>query len=110
MDKQFYCLHSELCKTLANAKRQEIIDCLRAGEMTVNSLCAATSIPQANLSQHLAIMRNKGVLETRRQGANVFYRISNPKIIKAFDLLTEVMQEQQAKTGRAMKNAVVYPL
>ncbi len=102
MDKIFYCLHSELCKTLANPKRQEILDILRDGEKTVNELVALTGIPQANLSQHLAILRTKGVLANRRQGANVFYGIANPKIIQAFDLITEVMQEQQAKTDKAI--------
>ncbi|MFA5866408.1 MAG: metalloregulator ArsR/SmtB family transcription factor [Actinomycetota bacterium] len=102
MDKAFYCLHSELCKTLANPKRQEILDILRNGEKTVNDLVALTGIPQANLSQHLAILRTKGVLANRRQGANVFYGVANPKIIQAFDLITEVLQEQQAKTDKAI--------
>ena len=106
MDKSFYCLHSELCKTLANPKRQEIMDHLREGELTVNELVAKTSIPQANLSQHLAILRTQGVLEARRQGANVYYHIENPKIIKAFDLITEVMQERQTKNDRAIDEAV----
>ncbi len=102
MDKAFYCLHSELCKTLANPKRQEILDILRDGEKTVNDLVGLTGIPQANLSQHLAILRTKGVLVNRRQGANVFYGIANQKIVQAFDLITEVMQEQQARTDKAI--------
>ncbi len=102
MDKAFYCLHSELCKTLANPKRQEILDILRNGEKTVNELVEMTGIPQANLSQHLAILRTKGVLANRRQGANVYYGVANFKIIQAFDLITEVMQEQQAKTDKAI--------
>lgn len=102
MDKAFYCLHSELCKTLANPKRQEIMDILRDGERTVNDLVGITGIPQANLSQHLAILRTKGVLSSRRQGANVFYNIANPKIIQAFDLITEVMQEQQILTEKTI--------
>ena len=105
MEKKFYCLHSDLCKTLANPKRQEIMDSLRDGERSVNELVEITGIPQANLSQHLAILRTRGVMETRRQGANIYYRISNPKIIKAFDLLTEVMEEQQTKEAKYAKRA-----
>lgn len=108
MDKQFYCLHSELCKTLANPKRQEILDILRETERNVNELVELTGIPQANLSQHLAILRTKGVLASSRHGANVFYRIANPKIMKAFDLITEVMQEQQAKADKAIDEGVSY--
>ncbi len=106
MDKGFYCLHSELCKTLANPKRQEIMDNLREGEMTVNDLVEKTGITQANLSQHLAILRTKGVLTGRRQGANVFYSIAHPKIIQAFDLITEVMLEQQAQTDKTIDEGI----
>lgn len=109
MDKNFYCLHSEICKTLANPKRQEILDNLRDGEMTVTQLMEATGVPQANLSQHLAILRTKGVLDSRRQGANVYYRLANPKIIQAFDLIGEVMREQQIKTGLTISRAVKAP-
>jgi len=102
MDADFYCMHSELCKTLANDKRQMILGALRADELSVGQLVETTGIPQANLSQHLSIMRTHGVVRTRREGTRVFYSITNPKLIQAFDLITEVMQElieQRAETG-----------
>jgi DNA-binding transcriptional ArsR family regulator len=89
----FYCMHSDMCKTLANEKRQMIIDTLRDSEMTVTQLIGATGITQANLSQHLAILRAKGVVRTRREGTRVFYAIANPKILAAFDLISEAMAE-----------------
>lgn len=92
-DQEFYCLHSELCKTLANAKRQMILGSLRDTELTVSELHARTGIPQATLSQHLAILRGAGVVRARRAGTHVYYSITNPKIIQAFDLITEVMRE-----------------
>jgi DNA-binding transcriptional ArsR family regulator len=90
---EFYCLHSDLCKTLASEKRQRILDALRHGELTVTELQERTGIAQANLSQHLAVMRTKGVVLARRDGTHVGYSISNPKIIQAFDLMSEVMAE-----------------
>ncbi len=93
MDADFYCMHSELCKTLANDKRQMILGALRDAELSVGQIVALTGIPQANLSQHLSIMRAHNVVHARRQGTHVFYSISNPKLIQAFDLITEVMQE-----------------
>jgi len=90
----FYCLHSELCKTLANEKRQRILDALRDGELGVSDLQTRTGIPQATLSQHLAILRTKGVVLARREGSRVNYSIANRKIIQAFDLISEVMAEQ----------------
>ena len=93
MDADFYCMHSELCKTLANDKRQMILGALRDGELSVTELIASTRIPQANLSQHLSLMRTHNVVRTRREGGHVFYSIANPKLIRAFDLITEVMQD-----------------
>jgi len=90
---EFFCLHSDLCKTLANAKRQMILNALRDGESTVTEIRERTSIPQATLSQHLAILRSSGVVRTRRDGNHIYYTITNPKIIQAFDLITEVMQD-----------------
>jgi ArsR family transcriptional regulator, virulence genes transcriptional regulator len=97
----FYCLHSELCKTLANAKRQQILDALRDGEVTVGQVVEHTGIAQANVSQHLSLMRGKGIVNSRRDGAYVYYRISNPKILQAFDLITEVMRESMEARNQA---------
>ena len=82
-----------MCKTLASPKRQQILDTLRDREMTVSKLVEETGISQSNLSQHLSILRNKGVVRVRRQGAYAYYSITNLKIIDAFDLITEIMQE-----------------
>ncbi|MCL4078744.1 metalloregulator ArsR/SmtB family transcription factor [Coriobacteriia bacterium Es71-Z0120] len=100
-DQEFFCLHSDLCKTLANAKRQAILSALRDGEVSVSEIVERTGIPQPTVSQHLATMRTKGVVVARREGSRVLYRVSNPKIVQAFDLITEVMREtleSQTKT------------
>ncbi|HKZ69669.1 MAG TPA: metalloregulator ArsR/SmtB family transcription factor [Anaerolineales bacterium] len=92
-DSQLYELHASICQTLANPKRLEVIDRLRDGEQSVSELAEAMKIGQANLSQHLAVMRQKGIVATRREGLNVYYRLSNPKIIKACDLMRQVLLE-----------------
>ncbi len=101
MDADFYCLHSELCKTLANDKRQMILGALRDEELSVTQLIERTGIAQANISQHLSLMRTHGVVNVRREGTRAFYSISNPKLIQAFDLITEVMQESMDARTRA---------
>ena len=92
-DSQLYELHASICQTLANPKRLEVIDRLRDGEQSVSDLAEAMKIGQANLSQHLAVMRQKEIVATRREGLNVYYRLSNPKIIKACDLMRQVLLE-----------------
>jgi ArsR family transcriptional regulator len=105
MDPDFYCMHSALCRTLANEKRQMILDALRSGESSVKDLVERTGIAQPNLSQHLALMRANGVVRTRRDGTRVLYEISNPKLIQAFDLITEVMQESIEERSRGARSA-----
>jgi len=93
VDRQLYKLHAGICHTLANPKRLEIIDKLRDQELSVTELAEALEISQANLSQHLSLMRQRGIVTTRREGLNVFYKLSNPKIIKACDLMRQVLLE-----------------
>ncbi|MEW5828259.1 MAG: metalloregulator ArsR/SmtB family transcription factor [Chloroflexota bacterium] len=92
-EQQLFELHANICQTLANPKRLEIITHLRDSEKTVSELTEAMQISQANLSQHLALMRQKGIVTARREGLNIYYRMSNPKIIKACDLMREVLLE-----------------
>jgi DNA-binding transcriptional ArsR family regulator len=97
MDKQLYQRHAELCQTLANPTRLEILSLLRNGEKRVNDLVEETGLSQANISQHLALMRIKGLLVARRKGTSIYYRIGNPKIIRACELIREVLVEQAAE-------------
>lgn len=103
--KDFYDLHSEICKTLSHPKRQEILDNLRKEEMSVSELAKETMISQANLSQHLAILRSKGIVKARRVGINVYYSITNTKIIQAFDLISEVLKEALLSQTETVKKA-----
>jgi ArsR family transcriptional regulator len=103
--KDFYLLHSEMCKTLAHPKRQEILDNLRKDEMSVTDLAKTTAISQANLSQHLSLMRAKGIVRARRVGINVYYSIANTKIIQAFDLISEVLRESLLSQSETVKEA-----
>ncbi|OGC22217.1 transcriptional regulator [candidate division WOR-1 bacterium RIFOXYB2_FULL_42_35] len=98
--KQVYELHAEVCKVLANPKRIEIINTLRNMEMSVGELLAKLKIRKANLSQHLAVMRTKGIVKTRREGTSVYYRISNPKVIRACDIMREVLLEQLTESKK----------
>ncbi|MBI5100633.1 MAG: winged helix-turn-helix transcriptional regulator [Nitrospirae bacterium] len=93
-------LQAEVCKTLASPKRLEIINALKEGEKSVGELVAILGVPKANVSQHLAVMRLKGILNSRRDGVNIFYRISNPKVIQACVLMREVLTEQMHERSR----------
>jgi ArsR family transcriptional regulator, virulence genes transcriptional regulator len=95
-DKRIFQLHAEICKTFSNPIRLEIISKLRDGKKSVTEIAALTGVRQATVSQHLAVLRQKGVVSTKREGINVFYEVSNPKITQACDLMREVLFENIA--------------
>lgn len=94
MDKKVFELQAEICKTLANPKRLEILSALREGELTVGSLAERLGITKANVSQHLAVLRQRKIVAARREGVNVYYRINNPRITEACSLMKEVLKDQ----------------
>jgi len=75
---------AEFFKALAHPIRIHILDSLRQGERNVNELKEILGIEAANVSQQLAILRNKNLVNTRKEGNNVYYSVRDPAI---FDLL-----------------------
>ena len=102
--KELYSLHAEMCKVFSNPTRLEILNLLRNKEMSVTELITKTKLSQANISQHLAIMKSKGIVESKRKGKNIHYKLTNPKIIKAFDIIRKVLAEKLRKNGKIVKN------
>jgi len=102
MTSQIFLLHAEVCKTLSHPKRLQILDILRENEMSAGDIVKKMRISKANVSQHLAVMRNAGILEARREGVNVYYRISSPKVIQACELMREVLLEHHNRRGKLL--------
>jgi ArsR family transcriptional regulator len=101
-DRSLFEMQAEICKTLTNPKRIEILNVLKNDEKTVTELVNALGASKANVSQHLAVMRHKGILNTRREGVNIFYRVANPKVIEACTLMKEVLFEQHTAKKKAV--------
>jgi len=98
--EEIYELQADVCKIFSNAKRMEIISMLKDREMSAGELLEKIVLSKANLSQHMAVLKAKGVILTRREGVNIYYRIANPKIIQACNLMREVLMEQIQEKGR----------
>jgi ArsR family transcriptional regulator len=98
MEKEFYRRHAHICGVFAHPLRLELLQLLHErGECTVGDLAEATGVRMANLSQHLAVMRSTNIVVARKEGVSVYYCLSNPRIMQAFDLITEVMLGQMAR-------------
>ncbi|RKZ18448.1 transcriptional regulator [bacterium] len=95
MEKKLYEMQAELCKTLSNPKRLEILDILKERqEISVNQLAELLEIPKANTSQHLAVLRQAGVVNTRKEGINVYYSLRSVKISEACSLTRQILLER----------------
>ncbi|MCL5985770.1 MAG: metalloregulator ArsR/SmtB family transcription factor [Actinobacteria bacterium] len=94
MEDQIYAYHAEMCKVFSHPKRLELINVLREKEMSVSELSRILGMTMGNLSQHLAMMRERHILVSRKEGNVVYYRIANSKLLRAFDVLREMLFEQ----------------
>ena len=94
MEDRIYIYSSEMCKVFSHPKRLEIINTLRDKEMSAGELGERLGLPAANLSQHLTMMKERHILTSRKEGNMVYYRIANPRLIDACDLLREILFEQ----------------
>ncbi len=100
--KELYKIHAEICKVFSNPTRLEILNLLRDKEMSVTELIRKTNLSQANISQHLSIMKAKSIVNTKRIGKNIYYHLTNSKIVKAFDIIREVLTERLEKNRKIL--------
>lgn len=98
MYQQVFQLHADLFKALAHPRRLEIINLLKNREMTVGDMQEMLGLPQANISQHLYVLRKQAVVKTRKEGKQVFYTIADENFVKACDLIRKALIRQHANT------------
>lgn len=79
-----------LLRTLANERRLMILCQLGDGEMSVGQMLPLVGLSQSALSQHLAKLRDEALVETRREGTTIFYRIAEPAVLKVIAVLAEI--------------------
>ncbi len=94
MDDQIYAYHAEMCKVFSHPKRLELINILRDKEISAGELGERLGLTPANLSQHLTMMRERRILVSKKEGNMVDYRIADPRLLEAFDLLREILFER----------------
>ena len=92
MYTQIFELQADLLQSLAHPRRLEIIQLLRDQELPVSDILTMLDLPQANISQHLMILRDVKVVKTRREGKQVYYSLNNEKILQANGLYDHCCQ------------------
>ena len=90
MRQQLSAFKAEFFKALAHPLRISILDALREGELTVNEISQRFQVEPANASQQLAVLRNRNIVVARKEGANVFYSVSDKSIFKLLDVARDI--------------------
>ncbi len=78
---------ASIFQALAHPTRLQILEALRDGELSVNAILSKVERDQANISQHLASLRLRGLVINRKEGNQVFYSVRDPILFKVLDLM-----------------------
>jgi ArsR family transcriptional regulator len=89
---------ASIFQALAHPTRIAIIDALRAGEVSAGKLIEQAGVEQANASQHLAVLRAKGIVSHRKAGNQVYYSLRDPVILELLDILRRYFYTHRAET------------
>ncbi len=81
---------AKLLRTMSNEHRLMILCRLGDGELSAGDLLAGTTLSQSALSQHLAVLREDGLVATRRAGQSIFYRIADPSALRVIETLAAI--------------------
>lgn len=92
-------LQAEVLKVLASPRRLDILHQLSGGSIEVGRLATEIGASQPNVSQHLAVMRAAGLVEFEREGREVRYRLADPDVIRACDLMRQVLGRRLTRLG-----------
>jgi DNA-binding transcriptional ArsR family regulator len=93
---------AEIFQALAHPTRIAIVESLRHGELTAGALLAHVPVEPANLSQHLAVLRSKHVVKSRKAGTQVHYSLRDPVLVKVLDLLKRYFDAHLKKSAEAL--------
>ncbi len=85
---------ARICKALANEARLMIIECLRDCECSVTKLTEAVGLDQSTVSKHLSALLSVGIVENRKEGNVVFYRLATPCVLDIFCCIDNVKEKK----------------
>ena len=101
LEEELYERRAGICKAFANPLRLKILDLVSQRARSVSELHDRLGISEANLSQHLAVLRGAGVISTRRTGKQVHCYLAIPEVKQACALISDVLRAQ-VKNGQRL--------
>jgi len=98
--QKIFELQCEICKSLGHPIRLQIVDRLNKGEAAASDLIAVLDISKGSLSKHMSLLLNGGIVESRREGKRIFYRLTDPEIHKACAIMRSILYRRLKQGGR----------
>ena len=97
---------AELFRTLANPVRIRILEVLRAaGSLTVREIQQQVGVEPSNVSQHLALLRGRGLVTTRREATSIWYSVAEPELFGMLDAARAIFDSQLAAQAKLAEEA-----
>ncbi|KPK39583.1 MAG: ArsR family transcriptional regulator [Gammaproteobacteria bacterium SG8_47] len=87
---------AKVLKAIAHPLRLKLLCRLRDQELTVQELVSQSGASQSNVSQHLALLRHKGIVSTRRDASRIYYRIGDPKLLALIMMMQDIYCQKAA--------------
>jgi ArsR family transcriptional regulator, virulence genes transcriptional regulator len=103
--KKIFEMQCFICKALGHPLRLDIVDRLSDRETTASDLISEMEISKANLSKHMALLAQGGIIESRREGRQIFYRLTDPEIHKACSVMRSILY-RRLKAGEKLASAI----
>ena len=94
-EKKTLIQQAELCQSLTHPFRLKILQIIKDGEKNVSDIKLITNKPQPYISQHLRVLRDKGVVITRRKANEVYYALADPKILQICELVADLIANKE---------------
>lgn len=98
-EQHLYRLQADLCQTLADPTRLEMLSLLGDGQKAVKDLVALLGQRQAKVSQHLALLRQRGIVRAERVGNEMHYSLADSRILDACHITREILLQQLTQQG-----------
>lgn len=102
MESALHRFKAEFFKALGHPLRLAVLDALRGGERSVGALVEELGAEQSSLSQQLAVLRQRGFVDARKEGTTVYYRVTDPEVYAFLDLGRSIFERQLVQSGAVL--------
>lgn len=105
LQEEIHQLHAQLCSGLADSSRIMILYNLAEKECTVSEIVEALEMNQSTVSRHLKVLREIGLVTSEREGQFIHYRLKDPRVITALNLLREILADAMRERAHLLNIA-----